>query len=205
MQLKQAVETYRAARDRELAATRANLYPTVSGSIAATPQKYSKNQPLFNKANATVYNDLTLGAQASWEPDFWGHVRRGIEQARANALASAADAANVALMLHARLRPTTLRFGRIDSQSKLLTDNVAAFERQLRLTQTRLNGGIATEVDVDQARTQLETVRAQRFGSGAGTANNRNDRQLRSFAILDSAVAARWATAIPIRVPTAIA
>ncbi len=169
VQLKQAVETYQAARD-QVAATRANLYPTVSGSIAATPQKYSKNQPLFNKANATVYNDLTLGAQAGWEPDFWGHVRRGIEQARANALASAADAANVALMLHAELAADYFALRGIDSQSKLLTDNVAAFEQQLQLTQTRLNGGIATEVDVDQARTQLETVRAQLVDLGVARA-----------------------------------
>jgi NodT family efflux transporter outer membrane factor (OMF) lipoprotein len=169
VELKQALETYQAARD-QVAATRANLYPTVSGNIGATPQKYSKNQPLFNKADATTYNDLILGGQASWEPDFWGRVRRGVEQARANAQASAANAANVALMLHAELAADYFALRGLDSQSKLLTDTVTDLEKQLQLTQTRLDGGVATEVDVDQARTQLETVRAQLVDVGVARA-----------------------------------
>jgi NodT family efflux transporter outer membrane factor (OMF) lipoprotein len=169
VQLRQALETYQAARD-QVAATRANLYPTVSGNIGASPQKYSKNAPLFNKANPTVYNDLTLGGQASWEPDFWGHVRRGVEQARANAQASAADAANIALMLHAELAADYFALRGLDSQSKLLTDSVTDLQKQLDLTQNRLKGGVATEVDVDQARTQLETIRAQLVDVGVARA-----------------------------------
>jgi NodT family efflux transporter outer membrane factor (OMF) lipoprotein len=169
VELKQAVETYLAAHD-QVAATRANLFPTVSASIGATPEQYSKNAPLFNKANPTIYNDLTMGGQASWEPDFWGHVRRGIEQARATAQASAADQANLALMLHAELASDYFALRGLDSQSKLLTDTVADLENQLQLTQKRLNGGVATEVDVDQARTQLETVRAQLVDLGVARA-----------------------------------
>jgi NodT family efflux transporter outer membrane factor (OMF) lipoprotein len=169
VQLKQALETYQAARD-QVAVTRANLYPTVGGSIAANPQQYSKNAPLFNKANSTIYNDLTLGAQASWEPDFWGRVRRGVEQARANAQASAAEAANVALTLHAELAADYFALRGLDSQSKLLTDTVADLEHQLQLTENRLKGGVATEVDVDQARTQLETIRAQLVDVGVARA-----------------------------------
>src|SRR5580658_9331718 len=169
VQLKQALETYQAARD-QVAVTRANLYPTLSGSIAANPEQYSKNAPLFNKANATIYNDLTLGAQASWEPDLWGRVRRTVEQARANAQASAADAASVALTLHAELAADYFALRALDSQTKLLTDAVADLEHQLQLTENRLKGGVATEVDVDQARTQLETVRAQLVDVGVARA-----------------------------------
>jgi len=169
VQLKQALESYEAARE-QVAATRANLFPTVSGNIGANPEQYSKNAPLFNKANATIYNDLTLGAQASWEPDFWGRVRRSVEQARANAQASAADAANVALTLHAELAADYFAMRGLDSQQKLLTDTVSDLEKQLQLTENRLKGGVATEVDVDQARTQLETVRAQLVDVGVGRA-----------------------------------
>jgi NodT family efflux transporter outer membrane factor (OMF) lipoprotein len=169
VELKQALETYLAARD-QVTAVRANLYPTVSGIIGATPQQYSKNSPQFNKADPTIYNDLTIGAQASWEPDFWGRVRRGVEQARANAQASAADAANVALTLHAELAADYFALRGLDSQAKLLTDTVADLEGQMKLTETRLQGGVATEVDVDQARTQLETVRAQLVDVGVARA-----------------------------------
>ena len=49
------------------------------------------------------HGDFVIAGQASWEPDFWGRIRRTVEQARANAQASAADAANVALTLHAEM------------------------------------------------------------------------------------------------------
>ncbi|MGB6724664.1 MAG: efflux transporter outer membrane subunit, partial [Terracidiphilus sp.] len=108
--------------------------------------------------------------QASWEPDFWGRVRRSVEQARANAQASAADAANVALTLHAELAADYFAMRGLDSQSKMLNDTVADLEKQLQLTENRLKGGVATEVDVDQARTQLETIRAQLVDVGVARA-----------------------------------
>jgi NodT family efflux transporter outer membrane factor (OMF) lipoprotein len=169
VQLRQATETYLAARD-QIAAVRANLYPTLSASAAETPQKYSKNEPLFNKANATVYNETSIGAQASWEPDFWGRIRRGVEQARANAQASAADLASVDLSLHAELAADYFALRGLDSETRLLTDTVTDLEHQLDLTQRRLKGGVATDVDVAQAQTQLETVRAELVDIGVARA-----------------------------------
>jgi NodT family efflux transporter outer membrane factor (OMF) lipoprotein len=169
VELRQALETYRAARD-QVTIARANLFPTVSASVSGTPEKYSANQPLFNKASATTYNDLTLGAQASWEPDFWGRIRRTVEQARANAQASAADMASMDLSLHAEMASDYFALRGLDTETKLLTDSVADLQRQLDLTERRLKGGIGTAVDVDQARTQLETVRAQLVDVGVARA-----------------------------------
>jgi len=154
VQLKQALETYLAARDQVIAA-RANLYPTLSVDVTSQGQKYSANQPLWNKANATTYADLTIAGQASWEPDFWGRVRRTVEQVRANAQASAAEAASVDLTLHAELAADYFALRGIDAEIKLLTTTVADLERQLDLTQRRFSGGVATAVDVAQAQTQL--------------------------------------------------
>jgi NodT family efflux transporter outer membrane factor (OMF) lipoprotein len=169
VELRQAVETYLAARD-QVAAVRANLYPTISANVSDTGQKYSKNEPLFNKTNPTVYNDMNIGAQASWEPDFWGRIRRSVEQARANAQASAADLAAVDLSLHAEMAADYFALRGLDSQTKLLTDTVTTLEKQLDLTQRRLKGGVATDVDVAQAQTQLETVRAQLVDVGVARA-----------------------------------
>jgi NodT family efflux transporter outer membrane factor (OMF) lipoprotein len=93
-----------------------------------------------------------------------------VEQARANAQASAAEAANLALMLHAELAADYFALRGLDSQNKLLTDTVTDLEKQLQLTQNRLKGGVATEVDVDQAQTQLETIRAQLVDLGVARA-----------------------------------
>jgi NodT family efflux transporter outer membrane factor (OMF) lipoprotein len=169
VQLKQALETYLAARDQVIAA-RANLYPTLSASVTPEGQKYSANAPLWNKSNATTYADYTIAGQASWEPDFWGRVRRTVEQTRANAQASAAEAASVDLTLHAELAADYFALRGLDSEIKLLKTTVADLERQLDLTQQRFSGGVATAVDVAQAQTQLETVRAQLVDLGVARA-----------------------------------
>jgi len=58
----------------------------------------------------------------------------------------------------------------LDSETKLLNATIADLERQLDLAQRRLAGGVATEADVAQARTQLETVRAQLVDVGVARA-----------------------------------
>jgi NodT family efflux transporter outer membrane factor (OMF) lipoprotein len=49
----------------------------------------------------------------------------------------------------------------LDEQKQLFDQTVAGFEQALQLTTDRFNQGIASGVDVEQARTQLETARAQ--------------------------------------------
>ena len=169
VELKQALETYLAARD-QVSAARANLYPTLSAGVTPEGVKNSVNSPNWNKTSSTTYADLTIAGQASWEPDFWGRIRRTVEQARANAQASAADAANLDLTLHAELATDYFALRGLDSEIKLLTATVADLEHQLDLTQRRFTGGVATAVDVAQARTQLETVRAQLVDLGVARA-----------------------------------
>jgi NodT family efflux transporter outer membrane factor (OMF) lipoprotein len=158
--LRQALETYLAARD-QIAVARSNLYPTLSAGPSVTHYKNSANKPLTTTGTQTNYNDLILEGQGSWEPDFWGRVRRSVEAAHENAQASAADMANVNLSLQAQMATAYFELRGADSLTELLTDTVKDLESQLDLTQRRLKGGVATEVDVAQARTQLETVRAQ--------------------------------------------
>ncbi len=159
-QLRQATENYLAARD-QIAIVRANLYPTLSLDPSVVHYKQSQHKPLAQHGVRTEYNDLILGGQGGWEPDFWGRIRRNIEAARDTAQANAADLANVNLSLQAELASDYFQLRGLDSQIKLLKATVADLEHQLDLTQRRLKGGVATDVDVAQAQTQLESVRAQ--------------------------------------------
>ena len=159
-QLRQAVENYLAVRD-QITVARASLYPTLSLAPSATHYKNSEHRPLVQPGAKTEYNDLILGGQGGWEPDFWGRVRRNVEAARETAQANAADVANIDLSLHAELAADYFQLRGLDSQIQLLKKTVADMERQLDLTQRRLRGGVSTDVDVAQAQTQLETVRAQ--------------------------------------------
>ena len=158
--LRQSIENYLAARD-QIAVVRANLYPTLSLDPSVSHSQNSRHRPLVANSTKTSYNDLILGGQGSWEPDFWGKVRRGVEAARESAQAVSADTASIDLSLHAELAADYFQLRGLDSQIALLKRTVADLERQLDLTQRRLKGGVATSVDVAQAQTQLETFRAQ--------------------------------------------
>ncbi len=167
--LRQAMANYLAARD-QVAVVRSTLYPTISAGPGFTHSQTSSNRPLVPSGAKTSYNDLTLGGQGSWEPDFWGRVRRNVEATRAAAQANAADMANVNLSLQAEMAADYFQLRGLDSEIRLLKSTVQDLERQLDLTQRRLKGGVATAADVEQAETQLETVRAQLVDVSVGRA-----------------------------------
>jgi NodT family efflux transporter outer membrane factor (OMF) lipoprotein len=167
--LRQAMENYLAARD-QVAVVRSTLFPTLSAGPSMLHTQASRNRPLISSTSKTSYNDLVLGGQAGWEPDFWGRVRRNIEATRATAQASAAELANIDLSLQAEMAADYFQLRGLDSQIRLLKSTVSDLERQLDLTQRRLKGGVATQVDVEQALTQLETVRAQLVDVSVGRA-----------------------------------
>ena len=167
--LRGALETYLAARD-QVKVARSALFPTISASPSVARDRVSENQPFFSRTNDPNYNDFEITGQASWEPDFWGRIHRTVEAAHATSQASAADMANVDLSLHAEMAADYFQLRGLDSQIQLLTSTVTDLEHQLDLTQRLFAGGIGTAVDVAQAQTQLETVRAQLVDLGVARA-----------------------------------
>jgi NodT family efflux transporter outer membrane factor (OMF) lipoprotein len=167
--LRQALNTYLAAQD-QVKSARSALYPTLSAGPSVTHDKNSVNKPLTTPSTVTNYNDLILSGQASWEPDFWGRIRRTVEAAHENAQASAADMANVDLSLQATMAADYFQLRGLDAQAKLLKETITVLEGQLDLAERLLQGGVDTEADVALARTQLETTRAQLVDVGVGRA-----------------------------------
>jgi len=88
-------------------------------------------------------------------------VRRTVQEARANAQATLADLESVRLSVHAELAVDYYQARELDAEAQLLDDTVASYVKQLQLTDYRYKGGVASQVDVAQAQTQLETARAQ--------------------------------------------
>ena len=169
VQLKQALDSYLAARET-VAVVRANLYPSLAANVQISRSRGSYNQPGSPSPSKLQNNVFLLEGQASWEPDFFGRIRRSIEQANANAQVTAADMASLDLTLHAELAADYYQLRGLDSQTQLLRATVADLQNQLELTQRLLAGGVATAVDVAQAQTQLETVDAQLVETGVARA-----------------------------------
>ena len=140
---------------------RADYYPTITAGVSAARDRYSQNRPLAVAGSVTTTNDLIIPVDMSYEPDVWGRVRRTVEAARADAQATLADLESVRLSVHAELAVDYFQARELDAEGRLLDDTVASYTKQLELTDNRYKGGVASQVDVAQAQTQLETARAQ--------------------------------------------
>jgi NodT family efflux transporter outer membrane factor (OMF) lipoprotein len=168
--LKAATAQYLAARD-QIRVARAAYFPTAGVGASVSRNRLSENQPNTVRGSTKFnYNLFLLDGQAQWEPDLWGQVRRTVEQARADAEASAADLANVALSLHAELALDYFQLRGLDTQKQLLETTLASDDDELQLTRKRFNGGVANAVDVAQAETQYRTVKAQTIDTGVARA-----------------------------------
>jgi NodT family efflux transporter outer membrane factor (OMF) lipoprotein len=165
--LKAATQQYLEARE-QVRVARSFYYPTVSAGPSISRQHTTSNSP--SATQGLTFSTYALTGQVAWEVDLWGQIRRTVEQARANAQASAADLANIELSLRSELAFDYFEMRGLDTQKQLLDDTVAADTDYLQLTQTRFKGGVVTDVDVAQAQTQLESVRAQDIDVGVARA-----------------------------------
>jgi NodT family efflux transporter outer membrane factor (OMF) lipoprotein len=157
--LKAAVAQYQEAR-AALRYARADYYPTISAAPSATRQRYSDNRP-GSAARGTTFNDFVLPVDLSYQVNAWGRVSKNVESYREQAQASAADLAIVNLTMHADLAVDYFAARTLDAEEKLLQDTVGQYQQALQLNKERYKGGLASEVEVEQARTILETTQAQ--------------------------------------------
>lgn len=120
-----------------------------------------------NQANSStiassgkINNDIGVGLNASWIPDFWGQISRTVESNKANAQASAASLEAAALSVRTTLVQTYFQLRIADMQQKLYDDSVNAYKKSLEITKNQLKAGIASNLDVSQAETLLHSTEA---------------------------------------------
>jgi len=166
--LKAAEARFREARAL-VQVNRASLYPTISTSPSITSNRISAHSPTGGPS--APYGEYTLPIDVNYELDAWGRVRRSIAAAREETQASAGDLETVRLSLHAEMAIDYFELRSADAQKRLLDETMVAYQRALELTQNRFDGGLSSRAEVAQARTQLETTRAQDIGVGVDRAN----------------------------------
>jgi NodT family efflux transporter outer membrane factor (OMF) lipoprotein len=156
---------YRQAK-AQIAVARSALYPVVSTSPSLTESRGAggaTGATLTNGAStARTRAFFQLPVNASWEPDLWGNIRRGVTASNATAQSLAADLENAKLLYQAELAQDYFGLHGSDSEIDLLTRTEASYQEYLTLTRNRLAAGVASDLDVAQAESQLYGVQAQR-------------------------------------------
>ncbi|MEP9326877.1 efflux transporter outer membrane subunit [Paraburkholderia phymatum] len=99
------------------------------------------------------------GFDASWELDLFGGTRRAVEAASAQADASQAELADAHVQLAAEIGSAYVGL-RDQQQSMAIVRKSAELEaRVLTLTEQRRDRGVASQLDVERVRTQVENTR----------------------------------------------
>ena len=147
-----ATERINAAR-AQLAITRSSLFPQVSGNANFSGGKENLQQ--------SRYNFLTLTADAAFQLDFFGKLRRASEAARAQMLATEDARQVVALTLLSDVATDYFTLLQLDLQLAITRETVKTQTDSVKLTQLRLDHGVATKLDVLQAQQVLDTANAQ--------------------------------------------
>jgi NodT family efflux transporter outer membrane factor (OMF) lipoprotein len=106
------------------------------------------------------YVQYNLGANASWEIDFWGRFRRGIESADANLLASIASYDDTLVLLTAQVAVAYVAIRTVEERLRIARDNLVIQERSYDIVDVLYRFGQSNELDVQQAQTLLLSTRA---------------------------------------------
>ena len=102
-----------------------------------------------------------LGVSATWELDFWGKYRRAVEADRAAMLASVAAYDSALVSLTAGVASTYLNIRTLQQRIAVAEDNLKTQQESLRIARAQFEAGETSQLDVQQAETQLAQTQAQ--------------------------------------------
>jgi multidrug efflux system outer membrane protein len=149
--LQLATERITAAR-AQLAITRSNLFPQVQGNGNFLGGK--------DPSTRAKFNILELTADAAFQLDLFGRLRRATQAARAELLATQDAQNTVILTLVSDVASDYFQLLDLDLQLRITRDTINTQEESVKLTQLRLDHGVATKLDVLQAQQVLDTANA---------------------------------------------
>jgi outer membrane protein, multidrug efflux system len=140
--------------------TRAALYPQVGAGASASRERTSQitgPTPLQNFSNVSpTFSNYEVFLNASWELDLWGKLRRATEAARANLLSSEDARRAVLLTLVASVANSYVNLRDLDKQLEISKQTVDVRAESYRLFQLRFQGGVISELELNQVKSEYE-------------------------------------------------
>jgi multidrug efflux system outer membrane protein len=134
----------------------AALLPSVNATSNVTQQRTL----LDTTSNPITFQQFSLGANASYEIDFWGKNHATLEAAKATALASRYDQQVVALATVSSVAATYFQALSLRDRIKVAEDNVAAAEQTLDGIRVQFYNGTVTDLNIAQQQTVVNSLQA---------------------------------------------
>jgi len=143
-----ALQQARALRDVRAA----NLLPSLSASGSAQRGK---------SGDADTRNSFRAGLDASWEPDIFGRNRSNLNATEADAQASETSLGDVQVSIAAEVALAYIQLRGLQAQLQIANSNLASQQETLQITDWRVQAGLITSLELEQARTATAQTSAQ--------------------------------------------
>jgi NodT family efflux transporter outer membrane factor (OMF) lipoprotein len=188
----------------ERSITAADRYPTVDGNASATRERASANGVMGlagelsqagdaatiangtgtgvaaistkgNGSSLAPFNIFQAGFDSSWELDLWGRVRREVEAADASVTAQEDARRDLLMSTMAEVARDYIQLRGTQTDYAITLDNLHAAKDIERVTRERYTNGLASELDVVQASSQVtaESALLPQLGQQADETINR--------------------------------
>jgi NodT family efflux transporter outer membrane factor (OMF) lipoprotein len=142
----------------------AALLPQGSVGASALSSHDSLMSPIAAVAHAAGaprnYETYSAGAQASWELDLFGSLRRGRDAAGAEAQAAEVGQAAIRIAISAEAADAYLELRGLQAQLRLADSQEATQSHLVELVQMRVDQGVSSDREFQRTIGELERVRA---------------------------------------------
>ena len=159
LDLREARAKVREAR-AQLTIARAGLFPSVDVGGSFQQGRSLVGQDSNGEGIRTENTYYSTGFDATWEIDIFGGTRRKAEAASADIQAQQASLESVWVSLAGEVAQTYVAIRSYQQRLKVSRDNLAAQADTLKILLSRREVGLSDELDVEQARYNLESSRA---------------------------------------------
>jgi multidrug efflux system outer membrane protein len=140
-----------------LGIAKAAFYPQINGAVSGGYGQQVSDEILPGNEERALYS---LEASASWELDLWGRVRNSRDAAFADLLATEDGRRAVVLSLVSGVAQAYVELRALDLQLEIAKSNAETRKGTLDLFEARAQGGIASDLEVNQARSDLAVTMA---------------------------------------------
>src|SRR5580698_5044307 len=127
--------------------------------LDATYAHSEEQQPGFGSNRFNIQSD-SLGFDATWEIDLFGHVRRSVEAARADLGAERANYRDAQVTVAAEVARNYFELRGAQRRLEVARENLGSQQQTLELTQLLDEAGRGQELDVQRSRARLKATEA---------------------------------------------
>ena len=166
LQIAQSLARLEEAREARLQAA-GNLLPTLGASAGAS-RNFTRGGgssivigggngspgTVVSTGGSSASTNLSLGGDASWQADIFGGIRRSIEAARADEAAAGYDLEGVRTSVAAEVATNYINARLAQARLQIARSTLSTQDENLQIARWRVQAGLVSSLDVEQARAQ---------------------------------------------------